>query len=820
VVKFAPMYFPRQISRCLRLAVPIVFWSCVPAAKLSAAAQKSAVLIGIDVYNPKGKPAAKDTSPLVRRVAARGNWSAWTFPDLRGAVKDVELMLGILSSDKLGFRDIAVLTNEDATANAILAALQRKLIDETAKGDIRVVYYSGHGGTVRNESSNERYKLDQTIVPADHYKGDVPDIRDKELSRILWKAGKKGVKVIFIADSCHSGGLSRGAWNARGMTRTARGAPAPDTNPYPVLLNDPPDKDESGKEINPIDVGVVFLAAAQDDEPAQENPDTPEGQHGAFTWDLKKALEQGLDQPADLVVRRATSLLKTDGFAQQPDLRGKDLHSINLFGLPASAVSSTTAIVDSVDSGGKIVLRGGKAIGIYEGCELKRILNQGGPVEIRITSSLDLARSEAKRIEGDAGIGKGDIFEIDKWVIPDNPMLSVYMPPAAPAENVFSVASEIGKLSGDKTLRWIGDSTETTPGQVMHWDGREWVLEKYPAAGPRVSLGTSPTAGQVRARLDRNANFLLILPPTTALAEELKFRPTGNGSQASSIRVLAQPGGDQYRLIGRASKSGVEYAWVQIDATEERVRQMAMEKSAADRLPLPLRTDWVGLVGLPESVTRAGSDLTGKAFRLGRLRAWLTLLAPPEGSEPLAQFPWHLAFREAGKGKGGLVNNNEMRGGLRYKMYLRASGDEIRQGVPDRWVYIFAIDRFGKGTLLFPALGEGNAGNLFPRKKDGTKDIHSEIQVTENRDYDFEVSEPYGVDTYFLLTSKQPIEDPRIFDFDGVRTKGATRGIGYQDRLTQLLSGIGTSTTRGIKGNPAVPVSWGLEKMPILSVAK
>ena len=821
MVHSPPMRLATQVIHYARILLPLTFLPGTLTVAAFAAEQKSAVLIGIDVYNTQNPPTAEDKTPIVKRPAARGKWSAWSYEDLHGAVRDVDLMQSILSSDKLGFKDIVVLRNKDATAGAILATLQRKLIDETTKGDIRVVFYSGHGSTVRNEASNERYKLDQTIVPADHYKGDVPDIRDKELSRILWKAGKKGVKVIFIADSCHSGGLSRGVWNERGMTRTARNAPPPDAKPYPVQIYDPADKDpETGKEINPVDVGVVFLAAAQEDEPAQENPDTPEGQHGAFTWALRKALEQGLDQPADLVVRRATSLLKADNFAQEPELKGNDLHSISLFGLPASNISSTTAVVESVDSEGKVItVRGGRAIGIYEGSELKRILNSDGPVEIRVTASLDLARSEAQRIDGGATISKNDVFEVDKWVIPDDPMLSVYLPPTAPSDIVFNVASEVDKLRKDKTVHWISDSTEATPGQVMHWDGKEWVLEKNPAQGEPVRLGTNPTADKVRGHIDRNAKFLLILPPTTTLAEGLKLEPSGENAQPSSVRVLKKAGGDQYRLVGRSGETGVEYAWVQIDATEESVRKMATEQGAAERLPLPLRTDWVAMGGLPESAAKAGNDLTGTALRLGRLRAWLTLLAPPEGPE--APFPYHLAFREVDKGKGGFVTTNEMKGGLRYKMYLRASEDDMqRLGVADRWVYVFSIDHYGKGTLLFPVLGEGNAGNQFPKKKNGKRDVEPDIQLMETQEYDFEVGEPYGVDTFFLLTSKQPIEDPQIFEFDGVRTKRATRGIGYQDRLTQLLSDIGTSTSRGVKGNPSVPASWGLEQVPILSVPK
>jgi len=817
------MYRMGQLIRNRQILLPLLLCSITTPAVILAAEQKSAVLIGIDLYNPKNPPPAKSTPALVKRPPARGNWSAWTFPDLEGAVNDAQLIESILSSDKLGFKDIAILKNQEATADAILSTLQRKLIDETSKGDIRVVFYSGHGSTVRNQASKERFQLDQTIVPADHYKGNVPDIRDKELSRILWKAGEKGVKVIFIADSCHSGGLSRGAWNQRGLTRTAKTTPGPEAKGYPVQINDPADIDpQTGKEINPVDAGVVFLSASQDDEPAQENPDTPEGPHGAFTWALRKALEQGLDQPADLVVRRATSLLKADSFAQQPELKGKDLHSMNLFGMPASAVSGTTAVVESVSADGKTIrLRGGKAIGIYEGCEMKRILSGAGPAEIRVTASLDLVRSDAQKIEGGAAISKNDVFEVDKWAIPEDPMLSVYVPPAAPAGIVFAVASEAGKLRADPSVRWIRDSTEATPGQVMHWNGKEWVIEKYPAQGSPLSLGTRPTAGEVRSHLDRNANFLLIVPPTAALADDLKPKPSGDGGEKSSIRVLSEPGGDQYRLIGRATESGVEYAWAQIDATEESVRKMAASKTAADLLPLPLRTDWVTLDASGESAARAGLDLNGKSARLGRLRAWLTLLAPPEDSSADSPFPYHLAFREAGKTLGNFVTNNEMKGGVRYKMYLRASESDIRQqGVADRWVYIFAIDHFGKGTLLFPALGEGNAGNQFPRKKDGRRDVQPDVEVTERPDYDFEVDEPYGVDTYFLLTSKQPIEDPQIFEFDGVRTRGAAREAEYQDRLTQLLSGVGNPASRGSKRNPAVPVTWGLEQVRVLSVPK
>ena len=63
---------------------------------------------------------------------------------------------------------------------------------------------------------------DQTLAPADNWRN-TPNIRDKEFSRLLWKAAAKGVKVTFIADSCHSGSLARGAWNSTGKARSNSG---------------------------------------------------------------------------------------------------------------------------------------------------------------------------------------------------------------------------------------------------------------------------------------------------------------------------------------------------------------------------------------------------------------------------------------------------------------------------------------------------------------------------------------------------------------------------------------------------------------------
>src|ERR1019366_4465220 len=206
-------------------------------------ASRRAILIGIDTYNPDATTQAqllRDLKPpAVKRPAVEGDARYWRFDDLDGAVNDVRLMKAVLQS--LGFQDFVVLTDQDATADAILQALQKNLVDDAQPGDFRLFYYAGHGNHVKNLASTKQQQEDQTLVPADNWRN-VPDIRDKEISRILFAAARKGVIVTFIADSCYSGSLSRGAWNSGGKPRTNSGTRAtPGVTLHEPVANDPAD---------------------------------------------------------------------------------------------------------------------------------------------------------------------------------------------------------------------------------------------------------------------------------------------------------------------------------------------------------------------------------------------------------------------------------------------------------------------------------------------------------------------------------------------------------------------------------------------------
>src|SRR6185295_4967128 len=105
--------------------------------------------------------------------------------------------------------DVLVLTDADATRDAILKAIDTQLVAPSGQGDVAFFYFAGHGSRVRNTLSAESDKLDESIVPADIAKG-IRDIRDKELRRVFNSVLDRGATLVAVFDSCHSGSVSRG----------------------------------------------------------------------------------------------------------------------------------------------------------------------------------------------------------------------------------------------------------------------------------------------------------------------------------------------------------------------------------------------------------------------------------------------------------------------------------------------------------------------------------------------------------------------------------------------------------------------------------
>jgi hypothetical protein len=767
---------------------------------------RRAVLVGIKTYDPdtptrrRLEQTPRGATP--RLPAVSGDPTYWRFDDLKGPLNDVVLMEGIFRS--FGIQDIVTLTEHDATADAILSALQKNFVDDARPGDVRIFYYSGHGNHIRNAGDTE-HGQDQTIVPADNWRN-TPDIRDKEIARILARAAAKGVKVTFIADSCHSGSLTRGVWNARGATRTSSGHRDRDGVTSRMLrepaVNDPGELDPTThKLLDPEGLGVLTLAAAQSTEEAIEVKDDEGTWHGAFTLALAKALRSPTE-PMDRVFLRLLTTLRAESIAQQPVMGGKDRSRLGIFGDPASETGGLAIAVASVN-GKQVQLRGGPAVGIYPGCSLKSVRTP--PVTVEITASLGAALSAARTV-GSGAVRPDDLFLLDRWTVPAAAGLKVYIPPAAPAEIVRTTALEMAKLRKESSVRWLDDATAGTPTHVMHWNGSEWLLEPNPASAAPISLGPAPDAASARKLLPPDARFLFLLPPTPELAAAIPL-----GEPAHSAIAVQGPGRKEttaasahYSFHGRIHGDAIEYAWLLPDS--------ALNRAALSSQPLPMSSGWVPLSTTPQAIRAAGESLTESAERLARIRSWFGLRSPASQTS----FPYHLTFKNIATGE--FRTSGDFAAGEQYKVYLQADPASLKTsaGLAQRWVYVFFVDHTGDGTPVFPRRHQGNEGNLLPYTLNDSKPrFEPLIPVSGSLKFDFEISSP-GIDTCFLLTTAEKIDDPEVFYFEGVG-KAARGPAAFANPLTELLYGIGAGTRAAPK---PLPAQWSIESLTIRSLAK
>jgi hypothetical protein len=465
----------------------------------------------------------------------------------------------------------------------------------------------------------------------------------------------------------------------------------------------------------------------------------------------------------------------------------------DLFGEAANESAGLRMLVESVKDN-VVRLRGGRELGLYPDCVLKSVSKS--PVELKVTAAGELGYSTAQ-IVGAGAVKSGDLFTVEKWVTPAKASLKMYAPPAASADAIRKVALEIAKLRSDHLIEWLGDPTVGQPTHVLSWNGSSWMLEVVPAKGEPApgkpaDLGAAPTADAVRKLLPEHARFLFIAPPSAELVAVLHLPP--------GVEFIKQRADANYWLGGRASDVGVEYAWLLPDATEESAHQLG------SRSPLPLRSDW-----LPPADAPAG--LARKAQALARIRGWLTLDSPPSQDS----FPYRLALRNADTGE--FHTSGDVRDGENYKLYLKADESALKNpaNLTRRWVYVFTIDSFGECTLLYPASERGNEGNLQPYTMVNEQPKFDPLIALPGSKFDFTVAPPFGVDSYFLLTTKEAI-DPKVFTAEGVRTKGGTREGAAPDALSQLLSDVNTGA-RGVK-KVETPGTWSIEVQTIRSAGK
>lgn len=280
-----------------------------------------------------------------------------TANDLDGAVNDANDIAKSLTG--AGAKEVVRLINDDASKDRIVAEWEG-LAAKAKAGDTIVFSYAGHGGQEpapvgrRDKTTIESFLLGrfEPSGPATRER-----IIDDEVFAWLQEADKKGVKVIFVADSCHSGGMERSA-SAPGVKFRKM--------EYRAIVGDqlqfPPPEVSNLTEDD--FQNVTFVAAVPADKLTPEV--TIEGKkRGALSWSFARALEGRADKNGDgqvselellsYVVPSVHALVESQ---QTPQVRPLRARSVPLVTLGESKVP----VAGSADADGlklKVAVEGG-----------------------------------------------------------------------------------------------------------------------------------------------------------------------------------------------------------------------------------------------------------------------------------------------------------------------------------------------------------------------------------------------------------------------------------------------------------------------------
>ena len=787
---------------------------------LAASPTQRALLIGINTYQPAGTTAEHPAGCIY------GRCELGSFENLDGAVNDAQAMADLLTSPKFGFpaNQVILLTNPappqprtgvvvlpaaQTDRAGILAAMQKYLVDEPMRGDT-VVFYDASHGSLRVNSKGTKLTIlaggkyvhaDSTLVPSDAYKGGF-DVRDRELARIFNAALDKGIHLTAIFDSCHSGGISRGI-GPRYRERMLAFDPRDIGESGDTLPNGQPQPAPTERADNPA---LVFSAAEQD-QTAKEMPPTDKTAepHGAFTTALIESLQAlPADSSASLVYQRVKAVLEGGSVPdQEPDLDATAARRQQpLFGGKAvDAGKIRTAALQTDDSGG-VWLDIGRVSGVGIGSEFTATSpdSKGQTVKLRVTDLQGIARSTASVVSPPgAKVAPGDVFELTKWIPAEQDPLHIWMWPSN--LSILDVVAAAGTISSSG-VAFVSDPAEEPWTHVLSWDGKNWTMQK--AGEPSAAiLGPQLKADVLKQNLPAGAKLWINFPPPKELAVKLAPADT-----TSAVQMAPAMTGADYALTGTLTADGPAYAWYH----KNELAAGPPATTAHDHSPgcsatsqYPVRSDWVDLTGLAD-LDKGVTSLNKYASLLGKLHGWLNLADSPADASSADYYSLTMvpasgaAASTAEQPQPGQPGTPARQGDL-FKMALQSTDRVIER----RWVYVLDIDCHGKGSLVYPL---DYAENQFPNDSDNGRSFVLSGART------LRVGPPYGVDTFVLLSTAQPLPDPYALNFEGVAARGS-RGI--ESPLEKLLANT-SSGTRGFSGE--VPTNWGIALTTMRSVPK
>jgi hypothetical protein len=263
------------------------------------------------------------------------------------------------------------------------------------------------------------------------------------------------------------------------------------------------------------------------------------------------------------------------------------------------------------------------------------------------------------------------------------------------------------------------------------------------------------------------------------------------------IRQVRSSAGADYIFSGRYADGAVSYSLLRPDAASGK----------NDINTLPARTFWFNAEQI---------NLTDSIFKYSVLLSKINSLIHLEAPLNRGNFPYHMVLMNVSNHgiisrTGDTVYGNEV-----YDLCLIK--DSLNPCTQSRYIYCFSIDVTGYVNQFFPLENHSNDRNIFgPESPDFILLTNTNI----NKDT---ISEPYGYDSYFMISTEDPIPDfSALMNNEAINEVASTRNVENEDiesPLTAMLSHMvhfGQHTRESYKPISSVPDTWSIEKITVLS---
>lgn len=695
-------------------------------------------------------------------------------PNLHGCLNDVDtISKTFIKYYQFKKENIVKLLDQQASKQAIINELKR-LAEKCKPGDVMVFFYSGHGSWEQTDlmKTGLQKTYFNTLVPADIRNEGATDLNNLELNELFLAFTKKKVKLTVITDACHSATITRGQ-NMFDPTEDTKEVAASLVPFHPSALQ--------LKATTPLtEQGAVTIGACQDFELAQELT-LNNVKYGALAISLCEAINEFSKAPIEDLFKRTVTKMKFYKKTQVPNMEfAATRQNMNLPGTAIGEIRRTSFGIENLNAtNDTLEIAGGFLDGIFANDLLVDKISKDS---IRVFSIIGPNRAQAKLINASNKFKSTALqtvqFNLLKPASNPNPVLKVYLGDLISDSVYYNLLDQVQKVAAISSINWIRPSLKELPEATLYYNSNAengiWKLNLNSRAD--VKKFETLQVNELEYLLKGKKSFLQ-MPPTPEIRNAIKQRIEQNRNR--NIKVVKTAAEADYILTGEYSNNSIKHGWISTDLQNE------------DNEDLPVVTDFFS------SREQTDSLLHDRIVKLSKLANWFTLDAPSENS---LHYPFTVVVKKYSD-KTSEEKKSLIRTTLQDTLIVNFDQDILSK---EKWndstlfIYIFSIDPKGNMRLIFP----NKTTSIFAYPRGLKVPYLALLKHTTPGKYH-----------YFLLATKERINNTSVFEQQGVVTRSETVS---DNPLEDLINDSGM----GKRGEIKTFNNWLIKRVDVLTSEK